>query len=429
MMKREILLNIVSELKNQKNDEFIEKIAKNMNLNYNIPEGVSISFTSRELDDSFFMNTDIRLITLYIMEAFKVMGRTEMLNDYILKGEQQEAKQFDFKAYKKQDEIQLPYEFSPALPVNDVYSTKMSVKEISDFVNSGIINYNFDIQREAKLEKRLSSVVKVPTINQKNVNEITKHLLNGTLKESTLYLNAAPTTSDSGDELMYDPNDHILAVTEGTRIDVLDGYHRLLATQKAFRENPTIKFEFNVVISNFTTSEAIKWQAQHSKATSWSKNRVTEMQQETKSAKVVKAIKDSDTEFDELIYTGQSRQGLRSSLITYNQLTRVIDECFTIESRREEVKIADDLSDILLLINEVKKANKTLRSQMYINAFVKLYKEDYNSNIKDYIEFLNNVLEYSYEKEYDFALHEKQDAQAKRIAYNKLKELEQILQG
>ncbi|PNZ56576.1 hypothetical protein CD110_13875, partial [Staphylococcus casei] len=86
MIKREILLNIVSELKNQKNDEFIEKIAKNMNLNYNIPEGVSISFTSRELDDSFFMNTDIRLITLYIMEAFKVMGRTEMLNDYILKG-------------------------------------------------------------------------------------------------------------------------------------------------------------------------------------------------------------------------------------------------------------------------------------------------------------------------------------------------------
>lgn len=427
MEKKEILLNIVAELKNQKNDEYIEKIAKNMNFNYSVPEGVAISFTSRELDDSFFANTDIRLITLYIMEAFKVMGRQEMLNKYVLKGEQQEAKQFDFTAYKKQDEIQLPYEFSPALPVNDVYSTKMSVKVISDFVNSGIINYNFDIQRESKLEKRLSSVVKIPTINQKNVNEITKHLLNGTLKESTLYLNAAPTTSDSGDELMYDSNDHSLIVTEGTRIDVLDGYHRLLATQKAFRENPTIGFEFNVVFSNFTTSEAIKWQAQHSKATSWSKNRVTEMQQETKSAKVVKAIKDSDTEFDELIYTGQSRQGLRSSLITYNQLTKVIDECFTIQNRREEVKIADDLSGILLMINEIKKTNKTLRSQMYINAFVKLYKDDYNSDIKKYMAFLNNVLEYSYDKAYDFVLHEKQDAQAKKAAYNKLKELEQML--
>ena len=30
------------------------------------------------------------------MEAFKVLGREEMLEDYIPKGEQQEAKQYDF---------------------------------------------------------------------------------------------------------------------------------------------------------------------------------------------------------------------------------------------------------------------------------------------------------------------------------------------
>ena len=422
MEKREILLNVVSELRNQRSDELIEKIANNMYLNYNIPEGVAISFTSRSLDENFFDNTDIRLITLYIMEAFKVMGREEQLNKYVPKGEQQEAKQFDFNAYKKQDEIELPYEFTPALPVNDVYSTKMSVREISDFVNSGIINYNFDIQREAKLEKRTEGVIKVPTINQRNVNEMTRHLLNGTLKESTLYLNAAPTTSESGDELIYDPSEYTLILTEGTRVDVLDGYHRLLATQKAHRENPLIDFEFNVVFSNFTTSEAVKWQAQHSKATTWSKNRVTEMQQETKSAKVVKAIKDSDTEFESLIYTGHSKQGMSNTLITYNELTKVVDEFYNITNRRDEVVAADELSKILLTVNEIKKTNSTLKSQIYIYAFVKLYKVDYN-NIEEYINFLNELLNYSYENKIDFTLTERNANQAKQKTYEKLKDI------
>ncbi|TBW72007.1 hypothetical protein EQ811_14455, partial [Staphylococcus capitis] len=157
--------------------------------------------------------------------------------------------------------------------VNDVYSTKMSVKELGAFMNSGIINYNFDIQREAKLEIRTDEIIKTPNINERNVREMVNHLLNDSLKESTIYLNAAPTTSSVGDELIYDNSTYTLIVTEGTRIDVLDGFHRLLSVQRALRENPMIDFEFNVVFSNFTTSEAIKWQAQHSKATAWSKNR------------------------------------------------------------------------------------------------------------------------------------------------------------
>ena len=36
----------------------------------------------------------------------------------------------------------------------------MSVKELGAFMNSGIINYNFDIQREAKLEIRTGEIIK-----------------------------------------------------------------------------------------------------------------------------------------------------------------------------------------------------------------------------------------------------------------------------
>ena len=160
MNKEDVLINIVSELRNQKTIQQSRKLLQIWKIIIKFQKGLTYSFTSRDLDRNFFDTTDLRLITLYIMEAFKVLGREEMLEDYIPKGEQQEAKQYDFLAYNKADEVTLPYEFTPTLPVNDVYSTKMSVKELGAFMNSGIINYNFDIQREAKLEIRTGEIIK-----------------------------------------------------------------------------------------------------------------------------------------------------------------------------------------------------------------------------------------------------------------------------
>ncbi|WP_426787064.1 hypothetical protein [Staphylococcus capitis] len=422
MNKEDVLINIVSELRNQKDDTAIEKIATNMENNYKIPKGLTYSFTSRDLDRNFFDTTDLRLITLYIMEAFKVLGREEMLEDYIPKGEQQEAKQYDFLAYNKADEVTLPYEFTPTLPVNDVYSTKMSVKELGAFMNSGIINYNFDIQREAKLEIRTGEIIKTPNINERNVREMVNHLLNDSLKESTIYLNAAPTTSSVGDELIYDNSTYTLIVTEDTRIDVLDGFHRLLAVQRALRENPMIEFEFNVVFSNFTTSEAIKWQAQHSKATAWSKNRISEMQLENRASKVVKAIKNSDHEFSYLIYTG-SRLKNDKSLITFNNLTNIIDEMYTLNSRKEEVILSEKLSKILSRVNELKQYSNTLKSQYYVYAFIKLFKEKYNNDVDEYLHLLDKLEEYLKNNDFNFTLQNTKEKLVKEETYSKVLEL------
>lgn len=424
MDKQTVFKNIITELRNQNNDDKINKITENMEMMYNIPRGVPLSFVVKDIDEQFFNKTDIRLITLFIDEAFKVFGRGEQTKEFITEGELKESKQFDYEAYIKQNEITLPYEFTPVIPVNDVYSTKMSVKEISEFINSGIINYNFDIQREAKLEIRTNKIIKNPTLNQKNIDEMEEHLINDTLKESTLYFNAAPLTSQEGDELIYDPSSYTLTITKGTRIDVIDGFHRVLACQRAYRIDPTIDFEFNVVFSNFTTSEAIKWQAQHSKATAWSSNRITEMQQESKASKVVKAIKDSDSEFLSLIYTGTSKSIANNDvLITYNYLTEIIEDNFNITSRKNEVELASNISECLLIINEIKKIAPTFKSQILIYGFCKVLKEIDNNNFEKHKEFLNNLLDYSEENEVDYSIGSGSIKKKEQTAYELIKEL------
>lgn len=426
MDKQTVFKNIITELKNQNNDSKIEQIAKNMEDLYNIPRGVPLSFIVKDLNQKFFESTDIRLITLFIIEAFKAFGRQEQLKNFITDGEVKESKQFDYEAFTKQNEISLPYDFSPVIPVNNVYSTKMSVKEITEFINSGIINYNFDIQREAKLEVRTDKIIKKPSLNQKNIDEMERHLINDTLKESTLYFNAAPLTAQEGDELVYDPNSYTLTLTKGTRLDVIDGFHRVLACQKAYRENPTIDFEFNVVFSNFTTSEAIKWQAQHSKATAWSSNRITEMQQESKAAKVVKAIKDSDSEFLSLIYTGRAKNTSSDNvLITYNYLTEIIEDNFTINTRKEEVELANQISEYLLIINEIKKMSPTFKSQVLIYGFCKVFKELDGMDYEKHKQYLNDLLEYVENNEVDFTIGSSKIKVSEEKAYKLLAELHQ----
>ncbi|UXU70154.1 ParB N-terminal domain-containing protein [Mammaliicoccus sciuri] len=423
MEKHDMLKNIVQELRNQNTDEMINKISSNMEELYKIPEGVTKSFVIRELDKNFFQNTDIRVITLFIMEAFKVLGRGEYIDKYIPIGEQQEAKQYDFVAYKERDNIKLPYEISPVVKINDLYSCALTVKQIAELLNSGILNYNFEIQREAKLETRTNEIIKKPTINKINIKEIEQHLLNDTLKESTLYFNAAPMTSDDGDEIIYNSETGTIMLTKGTRIDILDGYHRVLAAQEAYRLNPSIDFEFNVIFSNFSTSEATRWQAQHSKATPWSRNRITEMQQESRGAKVVKTIKDQDVEFGKIIYTGKSMNETNESLITFNMLKDTVDKNFDIKTRHQEVAVAEKLSGVLLDINDLKKSINGKFSQNIVVAFIVKYANEYQNRENEFSNVLKELSEYIDENGFDFAIKSSSKNKQQDIANKKIEDL------
>lgn len=422
MDKQQAFKDLITEIKNKNTDEDFNQIALNLEEKYKIPVGVTRSFTAKKLDEQFFERTDIRLISLFVLESLEVLDREKFIEELFNPGEINEIKQYDFHAYSKQDAIKLPYTFQPCIPVNTVYSTKISVKEISEFVNAGIINYNFDIQREAKLEIRTDRIIKKPTLNRKNIKEMEELLLRDALKESTLYFNAAPMTSTEGDELIYDPNEFSLTVTEGTRIDVIDGFHRVLAAQNAYRINPTIEFEFNVVFSNFTTSEAIKWQSQHSKATPWSRNRVAELQQESRGAKVVKAIKAKDIEFEKLI-ASDNRLKASSSLITFIKLSDFIEELFTINSRSDEVKISEEVSQLIPLLNDIKTASKW-SSQLFVYASLKEYVEDYHRNIQDYISHLSKYYQLLSENDVKLTISNyTSEARVKNEAYQKFKEV------
>lgn len=337
----ENVIDSFKEMDNNSERQF-ENIQNTLNERHEVPRGFVSSLLTREPEE-VFENEDVRLPMLFVKEALEQSRQTDELNKVFTKSELKELEQFLYA--QEQDSIKLPLEFFPALKLNEVtHSVRMSASTVAKLFESQIVNYSFDIQREAVTVKREDTIIKTPKINRRNVTEIRNLLLKGQLKDSTIYLNAAPRTADSGDELLMDEKNHKLIVTEGTRLDVLDGYHRCLASLEAYARNPELDFNFNVVISNYTTKEAQQWQAQHAKAMPWSPHRVKELQQEGRSDKVVAALR-SAREIGEVI--GTSSRLAQGQITNFTSLSAAIKNTFKINNRREEVDVVEYLTEYL----------------------------------------------------------------------------------
>ena len=352
------------DMDNQK-QQTLEEVQQSLKEKYDIPVGVTNSLLTRNTQE-VFNNEDMRVPRLFVKEVFSRSNQNNKLKQVFTESEQKELEQF---LYQSEDtDMELPLELYPALKLNDLtHSVRMSAKTIAKLMNAQILNYSFDIQREATTKRRGDTIILQPTTNKKNIKEMEKLLLSGQLKDSTIYLNAAPRTAEDGDELIMDSKNHKLIITKGTRLDILDGYHRCLASLKAFTKNPELDFYFNVVVSNYTTKEAQLWQAQHAKAMPWSKHRVRELQQENRSDKVAAALRDS-SEFGQYINTS-SVLG-RNKLINFTDLSLIIDNLYQINSRREEVEIIEQLATALddfvqyEIDWEVERSNSLLTSNL-----------------------------------------------------------------
>ena len=377
--------------------ETLEKIKNNLDEKYNIPSGVIDSFLIRDIDE-LMEEEDIRLIGLFVKEFLEAVDNNNLLESVFTRAELNELEQFYYRA--DNSSISLPLEMFPALKLNaTTYSVKMTAKMVAELLDNQILNYAYEIQREVKLVKRKGNIIREPKVSQKNVDEMTELLVKGQLMVSTIYLNAAPRTSDEGDELIMDEKNHKLTITKGTRLDVLDGFHRCLASHQAYQLDPNIEFCFNVVVSNYTTEEAQRWQAQHAKATPWSQHRVRELQKENRSDKVVAGLRANPDIGD---YISTSRRLNNNQIANFSTLSDAIDRYFKLENRRDEVDTIELLTsyiDDLVQYDGVQwstdRRNNLLISRVGIYLilyYISLNKEKKYSTV-DFYSFLDRLVE------------------------------------
>lgn len=290
-------------------------------------------------------NEDIRIIAL-IGEQLFVKFNIESLN---LENTFSEKEISDIRVFynmRNNDEyIDYPIVIHNVTSIsNGAYVFPISYKFISKLYSSNKLYYNYDVQRQPKVIKRAGKVTRTPSINQKSVKEITKHLIDGTLVPTNVVYNASLGSSKEGEELIYDSKERTLTITEGTRLDILDGMHRTMASLRAYSINKNLDFDFIGLLFNFTTKQAQNYQSQLAKANPIPKSRIQELEANRYADFVVQQLR-IDIEMKDRITSNDRVVKGTKELVSYGVLSNAIDNTFKIKNKLEATQIAEYLLD------------------------------------------------------------------------------------
>jgi hypothetical protein len=244
-----------------------------------------------------------------------------------------------------EEEIVFPLEIENVIHIgNNLYVASLDIKTIAKLMKSKKLNYNFEIQRQETKIVRKDKVMRKPTIYKKNVHEIKELLKKDQLVHTTLAFNAATDFSNDMEELTYNGKRNVLTINDGTRLDILDGYHRCLASQQAIAENPELDFKFVVMISNYTTAQAQQYQAQLAKATPIPSARIQELEMNRLSDTVVQILKSESELRDRVSSSGSQMNITAGELVSYRVLSDGIDREFQVKTTMEARETAKYLT-------------------------------------------------------------------------------------
>ena len=268
------------------------------------------------------------------------------IEEFYYPNEINEARQFSASIFKEEQFIEYPILIEHASKLtNDTYSITLDVKVINKLLNSGILYYDPELQRETTKSRRYGIVIEQPTLIKKNVEEIAEHLKEGTLAATTLWLNAMPKTSVSGNELEYDHIKRTIKITQGTKIAIGDGFHRITGIQNALTVKPDIEFNFTITLTNYSKKRAQAVQAQMAKSTPMSEVRVQALEAENFADIVVQTLKE-ESELKGKIVDKKKATISYGELVSYNVLTDTIKDEFLLRTRAEAEDVGEYLVEI-----------------------------------------------------------------------------------
>ncbi|QJI52362.1 putative DNA-sulfur modification-associated protein [Psychrobacillus phage Perkons] len=346
-------------------------------------------------------NLEIRELYLITEQVFSKTGDININPDlFFTDVEKREAKLYEASIYR--DEIDLPQVFQPAIKLgDDSYTVKIDVKLLNKMLDAQLLHYDPELQREMKaINDGKGGIRYVPTIVEKNVDMIADSMLKGSLEHTNLVWNAMLGSGDDGEELIYDEKTLTLTILKGTKLAIVDGFHRHKGAQQALRQNPNIEFNFALNITNYNKKRAQGYQAQLAEATQISKNRKAQLKEERYSDGIVTRLM-SESDLENRVSQDFKLKTSANQLVAYNVLADSIDKYFKTVSKRDAnnvgnflIEFFDELlgsysDEFITNVKESKKVSLMNHNNMFV-GYIVLASRMFQSQIP--ISELNNIL-------------------------------------
>lgn len=339
------LIRPTSEIKSKR--KIVKDIKSYLSDNHSVFEGSVQTWIN---DVKNLKGVDTRLLFLFAEQVYLKTGNQEINpENFFTPSEIKASRQYSGKMYIK-DEVEFPLQYKNVLEVTrDSWVFMMHIRDIVDLYNSRKLNWNPESQREATYKKVDNQIIETATIYQQNVNEMVQLLKENKLETTQIILNCSLGTSGLNEDVEYDKETQELVIHD-CKIDIIDGMHRILASERALRQNPDLDFKFQVKVLNVSVPRAAEYLAQISRQTPISKTKRRIMGKETDADLVVSDLMEKSVLRDRVSKKEMLTKS-RKELVTYNSLVNAIESNFDLEKKVERYEVIDYLKeafDVLL---------------------------------------------------------------------------------
>lgn len=311
----------------------------------------------------------------------------------------QDAHIYDESIYREREKTDFPIVLDEFFLINKDYRGMITAKQLKILLDNQLLNYNFDTQREAVKLHKYDEIIYVPKLVQRNVDEMSELLKKGKLKTSEIVFNATFGTALDGREVIYDDKKHTLTIMPGTRLDIVDGYHRCQAVLKALSDDPDINFAFSLIVMNVTVAEAQEYLVQSEKRTPMSIVRRKNMDEQSVGDRIVDNLKNNFDLEGKISDTVEVRS---FELVNSLDLSKYISKNFSLTTGKEISSTLEYLNSFFTELVSIypkelgtnvaeRKKTSYINHQYCFAGYIKLAAQMMNNNI-DVIE-LPNIIE------------------------------------
>lgn len=240
----------------------------------------------------------------------------------------------------KEKEISFPLVLFPVVQVrNNQWTTAMSAQQYGSMINVGMVNYNPETQREARIARYGNTIISSPKIDPNTVIEITDNILSEKQIPNALTLNI---NSLYADKIKYDDKTCTLFIQE-VPIDITDGWHRTISNMKALsiakEKNINLDFTWEIRITCFSTDEANDFIKQEDKRNKINKAHLKSKDNSNYSSILTKKINtNTNSILKDQIVTNKSLITFNKGIIMFDKISDVISLTFNPKNNFDVIK-------------------------------------------------------------------------------------------
>ena len=303
----------------EKTEELYDSVKK-----FDYPDARCSDVISKRISLSEVTEFELFILTTGLIKSVKMRN---IVKTYFT---EEEIKYYNGEKWKTEKPIEFPLRFVMIGIADDQWIGRITAKELIKLRNAGLIRYNENIQRTMKKIVKGDTIEWRITENKRATKEIRESMENGSFISNTITLNIP---DDGYSDFYYNQNSMELIIRDVKSLDIIDGFHRMIALEQAGNIDSNFDYPMELRISNYSEDKGQRFVFQEDQKTKMKKVDSNSFNVENEAVKTVRRLNENT------LFNLHGEINRNKGLISLGEMSAIIEKLYFKNIGKQKARI------------------------------------------------------------------------------------------